>query len=68
MRTRVATGLIPYHRAESIGIFKGRERKAKEAKMEAAEQKASDLKDRISRMVQEQGYRHLWPSTIRLSA
>lgn len=41
---------------EITGIFKGKERKAKEAEIEATEKKISDLKDRISRMVQEQGY------------
>ena len=42
--------------AETTGIFKGKERKAIEAKIETAEKKVSDLKDRISRMVQEHGY------------
>ena len=42
--------------SETTGIFKGRERKAIEVKIETAEQKVSDLKDRISRMVQEHGY------------
>ena len=40
----------------TTGIFKGKERKAIEAKIETAEHKVSDLKDRISRMVQEHGY------------
>ena len=42
--------------AEITGIFKGKERKAIEAEIETAEKKVSDLKDRISRMVQEHGY------------
>ena len=42
--------------SEITGIFKGKERKAIEAKMETAERTVSDLKDRISRMVQEHGY------------
>lgn len=42
--------------AETAGIFKGKERKAIEAEIETAEKKVSDLKDRISRMVQEHGY------------
>lgn len=42
--------------AGTTGIFKGKERKAIEAKIETAEKKVSDLKDRISRMVQEHGY------------
>ncbi|MDD5908859.1 MAG: MobA/MobL family protein [Clostridiales bacterium] len=42
--------------AETTGIFKGKERKAIEVKIETADHKVSDLKDRISRMVQEQGY------------
>ncbi len=42
--------------SETTGIFKGKERKAIEAKIETAEKRVSDLKDRISRMVQEQGY------------
>ena len=42
--------------SETTGIFKGKERKAIEVKIETAEQKISDLKDRISCMVQEQGY------------
>ena len=46
----------PGFTAETTGIFKGKERKAKEAEIEAAEKRASDLKDKISRMVQEQGY------------
>ena len=33
-----------------------KERKAKEAEIENAEKRVSDLKDRISRMVQEYGY------------
>lgn len=41
---------------ETTGIYKGKERKAKEAEIEAAEKKVSDLKDRISRMAREQGY------------
>lgn len=36
--------------------FQGKERKAIEAEIETAEKKVSDLKDRISRMVQEHGY------------
>ena len=42
--------------SEITGIFKGKERKAKEAEIETAEKRVSNLKDRISRMVQEQGY------------
>lgn len=42
--------------AETTGIFKGKERKAKESEIEAAEKRVSDLKDRISCMVQEHGY------------
>lgn len=42
--------------SEITGIFKGKERKAKEAEIEATEKKVSDLKDRISRMVREYGY------------
>lgn len=42
--------------SETTGIFKGKERKAIEAKIETAEKKVSDLKDKISRMVQEHGY------------
>lgn len=42
--------------SETIGIFKGKEGKAIEAKIETAEQKVSDLKDRISRMVRDQGH------------
>lgn len=42
--------------SETTGIFKGKERKAIEVKIEVAEQRVSDLKDRISRMVQEHGY------------
>lgn len=42
--------------AETAGIFKGKERKAIETEIETAEKKVSDLKDRISRMVQEHGY------------
>ena len=42
--------------SETTGIFKGKERKAKEAEIEAAEKKVNDLKDRISRMVREHGY------------
>ena len=42
--------------SETTGIFKGKERKAIEAKIETAEKKVSDLKDRISHMVQEHGY------------
>ena len=42
--------------SETTGIFKGRERNAIEVKIETAEKRVSNLKDRISRMVQEQGY------------
>lgn len=42
--------------AETTGIFKGKERKAKESEIEAAEKRVSDLKDGISCMVQEHGY------------
>lgn len=42
--------------SKTTGIFKGKERKAIEVKIEVAEQRVSDLKDRISRMVQEHGY------------
>lgn len=41
---------------ETTDIFKGKERKTIEVKIETVEKKVSDLKDRISRMVQEQGY------------
>ena len=37
-------------------MFKGKERKAKEAEIEAAEKRVGDLKDRSPRMVQEHGY------------
>lgn len=42
--------------SETTGIFKGKERKATLAKIEAAEKKVSDLKDRISRMIREYSY------------
>lgn len=42
--------------AETTGIFKGKERKTIEVKIETTEKKVSDLKDRIPRTVQERFY------------